>query len=657
MPSLQTQSKWKNLLKTTIAFFVISVFFNNCSMVLQPLEKAGEQELNSVSEVDPAILGKKLYAVNCASCHSALSSTTKMERSSEQISAAIQTIPIMSNLRFLSSDQIDAIAKALAKPTEPVTGVSSGTFACTDRNALSAQPLKRLSKAQFVNSLTSLFGAAAVSSVASTISQIQYDKAFEQPEAYVKNFYTSNIKTFYDISVGIASYVNANSSVLAAIGGSCLTGASPDATCYENFVKNFGLKVYRRPLMSDEIAGIKEVQALASTKAEKISATLETFLQSPDFLFQVEKGTAGSGSAADPLVLSNYEVASRLSFLIWDDMPDATLFQLAAENKLLSSVVQSQQVERMFQDVRAREKVKNFSLYWLNLNPTAHTMRDFPTLPQVFLDGLPVPGLREEVIRETQEFVDYVVFTKKGSYADLLTSKASFARTDALARIYGHNKVTSQAPADMGGARSGLLMRPIFMSNSSSQSSPIIRGVRMKSRILCNDTAAPGADVTSQGIDVGTEEMIRKYSTRDRYDLKTSGAACIGCHSQINPFGHVFGGFDSFGRTISQETNYRADGSIISTHGIDTRVQLNLGNGMQSFSGVHDFIDALSQSTTGSSCFVRQTFRYYQLQSESQADSCMLSDMYGDLKADGNGSILASLKRFVLSNLSVKRIQ
>lgn len=637
-----------NKFRVSFLLFIILIMYQNCGR----FDSAATSGFSSLSVEDQLrAQGKTLYTTHCASCHSSLESSAKANRSQEQITNAIKNISSMQNLNFLTSTDIEAIAVALS----PELAETPLAFQCDNEQALSPTPLRKLSKVQYINTLISLFGEDVINTNMTSINQIQSDANFEQPDAYVKNYYQSNIENFFKIAQAIANTVNSDVKFQSKIGGTCLAQNTPDQACWAQWITNFGLKSYRRPLTSTEQSVLTDLLNQASSKSEKISALIETLLQSPYFLYQVEEGVSGTGTSDQPIVLSNYEIASRMSYMIWDSMPDETLFNLAKSGQLTDPNIQKQQVDRMFESTLAREKVKNFALYWLNLNETAHAMRDFPTTPAAFVAGINPVALKKEVVREALEYVDHIVFNQQGSYRDLMSSAASFARTDDLANIYGHAKVTTSQPATMANGRSGLLMRPLFMANTSAQTSPIIRGVRLNSRILCQDMVAPGVDVTTQGPNIGTDDMLKTYSTRERTNLKTADAACIGCHGIINPYGFVFERFDSFGRFRDIETNYHADGSVIATHAINTNTELDTGLGPQAVSGPEDFMNQLASNQKGPSCLVRQEFRFYHLQSESETDKCVLGKMYQGLE-NSNGSILNSLKQYILATLSLKRV-
>ena len=573
---------------------------------------------------------------------------------------AMALIPLYNNCGagFQTAAPRSIASDALNFP--PLTG-SSGekVFACSDTSTFSVAETRRLTKTQYENSIKALLGPAALASVATLVEDIPFDLAIEQPTEFANNFYQSTVDTFLPVADQLAGFVLGDVALQTKIGGNCLATAEPDAACFDSLVANFGAKVFRRPLSGTEISTIRSL-ATTGTKAEKITNLFEYVFQSPDFLYRIEAGTGGDGTLASPFRLSSYEIASRLSFQIWDSMPDDTLFALAAQDKLLDPAVVRQQVDRMFESPLAAEKLKIFTKFWLAMNNTPHSMKNFPVSPAAFIGDLQTTGYKDEVIRETQEFVNHVVFKKGGSYRDLMTSPESFARTDALASVYGHAKVTGSAPAQMANGRKGLLMRPIFLAGTSSLTSPVIRGVRARSRVLCMDTNPPSTQILEQGPDISTAAMIQMHSTRERWTLKTNQPACIGCHATFNSYGFVFEGFDSFGRQRSQEVNYNADGSILATHAIDTTGSIVTPEGTWQVNGPEQFVEDLGESTSGPACMTKQIHRYYHLSAETKEDSCALAKAFDGLKGDGSqpGSVLEALKRSIASDyIGLKRVK
>jgi hypothetical protein len=534
---------------------------------------------------------------------------------------------------------------------------SSSMFECTDPSGLNATPLRRLSSPQLTNTLVDTFGQAAISAQAS-LHDIAYDMAIETPGDFRVNFVQSNIQTFLDLATGLASAISADPDLQRTLGGECLTQDPVPDPCLTDFITSLGLKVWRRPLTSDELSTIAAAAQLDSDKADKISAVLESLLQSPYFLYRVENGVSGDGSQGSPLELSQYEIASRLSYTLLDSTPDAALLSLAAAGKLNDPATLSSEVDRLMLDPRARAKLSEFAGFWLDLNSgTTHFMRNFPSSPSTLVAGIDGTALKAEVIREAKEFVASIAFDAQGTYADLMKSNLSFASTDALAGIYGHPTVTGSQPAQMTQGRYGLLMRDIFVATDTPDTDPVIRGVRTRSRIFCQSSGVPSAAFFTQGPNIDTTAMFQMYSTRQRYDLKTAGTPCNGCHPPINAVGALYENFDSFGRMVSVETDYDIDGSVIATHPIDTSSTINAGvDGTWTLSGAADLEDHLAASKVGPGCLAEMLFDYYQMTTHSAADNCALAGAQNAM-SQPNGTLIEGLKKIILTNyLTQKRV-
>ncbi|PWU16728.1 MAG: hypothetical protein C5B49_10150 [Bdellovibrio sp.] len=523
---------------------------------------------------------------------------------------------------------------------------SAGPFVCSDPTANAVAYMQRLSKMQYVNTLTTLFGTTAVASAATNLANLQNDMAIEQPTQFSVNYVQQQIDTFLAISDQMAASFLSDTNQQMALGGSCLIAATLTNSCLQNFAKSFGAQVWRRPITSTELTTMTTIMSAGTSKTDQLTALFEYLLNSQNFLYRVELGVSGDGSASNPLQLSSYEVANRLSYLITDNMPDSTLFQLAASNQLTNLATVAQQVDRLLQTDLAKTKFGTFVQYWLYMNPsTVHGIQPFPTGPATFVGSIDPTGLQDEVIREAKEFAGYMAFEQNGSYRDLMTSNLSFARTAALASIYGHPVVTSSTPAVMANGRQGLLMRPIFLAAPTWQTRPIHRGARMRARVFCEDPTPPAINVTLQGPDITTTQMIQTHSTRERYDLKTAGAACVGCHSIINPYGDLFEGFDAFGRFRTVETDYNADGSVLATHPLSLAANLQTADdGTLSEATPAGFVSDLAAGTDGPACFSRHLFRFYELTFEAAENNCALASVFSSLTSS-TGSILSALKQ------------
>ena len=177
-------------------------------------------------------------------------------------------------------------------------------------------------------------------------------------------------------------------------------------SCARTIVSNFARRAFRRPVTAAEIEPFLGLVALARKQGdsfeEGIAAALEAVLVSPNFLFRIERDRpAPAGRAAAPL--SDYELASRLSYFLWSSMPDAALMRVAGEGRLRQPAVLEAQVRRMLKDPKSSRLVENFGGQWLQFRNIDVVRPDSEKFPQFD------EALRRSMRRETELFFEEIV--------------------------------------------------------------------------------------------------------------------------------------------------------------------------------------------------------------------------------------------------------
>lgn len=326
-----------------------------------------------------------------------------------------------------------------------------------------------------------------------------------------------------------------------------------DAACGRRFVGRFGRRAFRRPLTDDETAAFARFFTegpSASNFDVSMQLVIQAMLQSPQFLYRPELGASGAA-------LTPYETASRLSYLLWATMPDAELFEAAAENRLGTAEELDAQVERMLADPKARRGVLNFHRQWL----------DFDLVDRVTKRAEDAfdPSFRSAVRESAERFV-WDTFEGGGTVSSFMTSTRVFA--DArIASLYGLPAPANDfdpvsAPED---ERAGILTHPIVLTTHgyAEYPSPVLRGVFVMSRILCAPPQPPPPGIPQITPDHGDPTAPR--TNREAYAAATRGPGCDACHSVINPIGFAFETYDTMGRfrTTDNELPVDASGSAL----------------------------------------------------------------------------------------------
>lgn len=372
---------------------------------------------------------------------------------------------------------------------------------------------------------------------------------------------------YQDVAAQIAKAVMSGASKSKFI--SCDPAA---ADCLAKTVKTFGRKAFRRPLTTDEEARFAKLGQTtpAGTPAEVAEATLQAFLESPSFLLLPELNQA-KDSASQALLLSSYEVATRLSFMLWGSVPDDTLNAAADANMLQTKEQILAQAQRMIQ---VREKtaplVASFHRDWLQMNNSSqhwwtldHDKTKFP-----LYDAAKKTSWRAEM----DAFFQEVAFGG-GSFKDFFTSAVAFVNKDN-AEIYGKNAadygtelVKTQLDANQ---RPGFMTRVGFLSSYSgfNATSPILRGAFISVWMLGVNPGAPLPGATMKTVS-GDFKTQRAY-----VEELTKPAECTGCHTGIiNPPGFALENYDAVGKWQTQDPRGGAiDASV-------TTATVNFGGG------------------------------------------------------------------------------
>jgi hypothetical protein len=356
------------------------------------------------------------------------------------------------------------------------------------------------------------------------------------------------------------------------------------------FVSGFGARALRRPLTAaevDQYVALFNQGSTLITGRDAFSAgvelTITAMLQSPQFIYQVEDAAQPDANGVSQL--SDYSIASRLSFMFWDSMPDDMLFAAAQAGQLHTADQIAKQAQRMLDDARASDKLDEFHRQLLELR----------RYDEMHPGGLPAT-IGASLRQETEHFIHDVVVDKSGPLSSLFTSNYSFVNND-VAMIYGLSGTFTSAfvRADLDPQqRSGVLTQPGFLIYRSGDTAPILRGVTINLKWLCADLPPPP---------VFTPPMMTGDTRRERVNSVTGPGTCgETCHARmINPAGYPLEYFDDAGRYRTQDNGHPVDGSASYT----------FTNGLtSSYSGPIEWSQTLAQSRQVHECYVRHWLEY-----------------------------------------------
>ncbi len=313
-------------------------------------------------------------------------------------------------------------------------------------------------------------------------------------------------------------------------------------------------RAYRRPVKPEETERLMEFARWSlAQEGESFIRPLSTYapirasLNSPFFLFRIEKDPP-KGTAE----ISEFELASRLSYFLWSSMPDDELFKLAKENKLRAN--QEAQVRRMLKDPKARALSDNFARQWLMLGALDRVAPDPKLFPHFD------EALRKAMREETRRFVEHV-FAEDRSILDFLDADYTFVN-ERLARHYGIDGVKGNGFRRVEAAkyhRGGLLTQGSVLTLTSppTRTSPVKRGIWVLQTLLNNPPAPPPANVPP----LESDGKPIQGSVREVLEKHRSNAQCAGCHKKIDPYGLALENFDATGAWRSREGEANVDSS------------------------------------------------------------------------------------------------
>lgn len=332
------------------------------------------------------------------------------------------------------------------------------------------------------------------------------------------------------------------------------------STCLTQILTGFMKSAYRRPATPAEISDLVQLATTITQSAgdvnRGVNAALKTVLLSPNFLFHVES-TAG-GSVAQPL--SDYELASRLSYFLWSSMPDTQL-TLAADVKMLSAggANLSAQIDRLLADPKSQGFTTNFAGQWLSIREVSGVSPDpmlFPTVDQALLDAIP---------QETGLFFQSLLTGAK-PLSTLLLADYTFVNA-RLATHYGlpGGQPTFTQVSLANTNRIGILTQETFLTTTSqpNRSSPVKRGEWILDHLLCDPPPSPPPNVPAfPTIVAGSGLTGRAY-----LEMHVTNAYCASCHDSIDPIGFTLENFDAIGAYRTKDNGQPIDNSGVMPDG------------------------------------------------------------------------------------------
>lgn len=416
----------------------------------------------------------------------------------------------------------------------------------------------------------------------------------------------------------------------------CDPTAAGEDECAAQFIAAFAPKAYRRPLAADEITALQQVYADGRAQGDftnGIRLVVQGILQSPFFLYHVE---SGQGAVADGtmVALTDHEIAARLSYFLWDTMPDDTLRAAAEAGELQTVAGLHEQVDRMLADPKAREGIGTFHQQWFGVDEVDRAEKNADYFPSFS------PALAAAMKQETADFANYVVLDGDAKLETLLTAEFTLTDDPDLLALYGATLPPGHTPGDPidlpAGQRSGLLTQAAVMTKHAhvDQTSPVHRGKLVRENLLCQLLPPPPPNVNNTPPTVDPDA-----TTRERFEQHSADPECAACHKLMDPLGLTFENYDGVGawRTMEGVNPIDASGEIIGSD-VDGTV-----------SNAVDLANRLVGSEEVHQCVTRQWFRFAFGRAEKPEDACT-NDNLDQVFADSGHDVRALIKQLVVSD-------
>ncbi len=418
-----------------------------------------------------------------------------------------------------------------------------------------------------------------------------FDNAY--PLQRADNVMVSGYETIAD---AVAAHVTSDGAVVGSL-VPCSPSGPGDTLCLRSFVEDFGLLAFRRPLESEEVDRFMTLAPLAEEAGDfefGVGLVIRAMLQSPDFLYRVEIGTPVPGMT-DVYVLNGFEIATRMSYLLWGSTPDRWLLDLASSGELETAEGRAAAAADMLDDPRALNQMDRFHAQWLGYNTLFHS-----------------PELTEAMREETRALIERVVFEEDLPYLDLFRMGETYVSAE-LAEHYGLPAPDGDAGwvSYDGTGRGGILGHGAVLSGFSTggDTSVTRRGIFVRERLLCTTLPPPPPNVNA-------DDIPETHCKSEEVEAHQQGA-CGSCHNQMDPIGWGLENYDLAGQ-------FRAHDPGKPECPIDGAGELP---GYGEFSGPAELGQLLTDGDELEACIIRQVVRYTMGREETDDDEAFIGEL------------------------------
>jgi hypothetical protein len=491
-----------------------------------------------------------------------------------------------------------------------------GTNTTSDALCVVDAPLRRMTRFEYNNTVRDLLGDTT--HPADRLPPEEEIKGFDNQAAALT---VSDLlaEQYMKVAEDVAGRATADMSTL-------LPGCDPvvdgDTACATEFIATFGRRAFRRTLTDEEQARFLALFEAAMADPELatfpvgIELVISAMLQSPYFLYRPEFGGADPLAMTDVVRLTDSEMASKLSYMLWNTMPDEELLAAADAGELRTKEQLEAQARRMLSDDRARDAIWNFHRQWLGITHIDSISKDTSVYPAFDAD---VAALWEE---ELHAFTESVVVDGDAKLSTLLTAPYSYMNAD-LAALYGADVTDSTPPTGAEleqvsldpARRAGIVTQGAVLATlaKGNRTSPVFRGKFVREQLLCESLPIPPANLV-----IVPPDLDPQKTTREQFEEIGANPDCSSCHALMNPIGFGFEHYDAMGlwRDTQNDKPIDATGEIIGSEDV---------NG--AFDGAVELANQLAGSESVAECVSSQWFRFSYNRTVTPEDRCNLDQI------------------------------
>ncbi|MCX6107560.1 MAG: DUF1592 domain-containing protein [Proteobacteria bacterium] len=478
--------------------------------------------------------------------------------------------------------------------------------------------LRRLTRSQYLNSVRDVLGDVTLK------TQIEPDVPF----LALSNLGAATVTT---TPRGVELYEAAANELAAQVFADAqktntFVGCQVDTTngyidaCVENFIKKVGRLAWRRPPSTEEMSSLKKVHLIVASDLKSATKGLEAvtvaILSSPKFLYRSEVGAVIAGGIR---ALDAYEIAARLSYLLWDSTPDSALLDAAEQGKLADANGVKSEAQRLLANPRSKEALLRFFREWLGFDALATLGKNQMAYPQF------TPTLAAAMQSELDHVLDRLVFTSGQNFTQLLNRSWTYVNPE-LASLYGLQPASSEAHSmtlveiPTTSPRGGLLTMAGLLASQAKPdtTAPISRGRYVLNRLLCEIVPAPPPDIPALPPDVADGSF---RTQRQRLDIHTASPGCASCHIKMDAAGLALEQFDGVGA-------YRD-----SDRGLPLDVSGALDE--KKFTGAKELGALLQNKTEVHQCIVKHLYRHALGAIDDERAMLFVKDLTSQFSASG----------------------